>query len=206
MSHAKTIVIASNNAHKAEEIAHALDFPGWEFRTLRELGIASDPEEDADTFLGNARIKAHAAWNAAKAACGHAVCVLADDSGLEVDALDGAPGVYSSRYAGEHGDDAANNAKLLQELSDVVDEKRTARFVCTLVFLDEDEREIDAHGTVEGRIGHEERGGNGFGYDPLFLAEAFDFKRTLAEALPEEKNAISHRGNALLELRSKLEG
>ena len=206
MSQKKTIVIASNNAHKAEEIAHALDFPGWEFRTLRELGIESDPEEDADTFLGNARIKAHAAWEAAKGTCGHAVCVLADDSGLEVDALDGAPGVYSSRYAGEHGDDAANNAKLLRELGSVADEERTARFVCTLVFLDEDRREIDAHGTVEGRIGHEERGENGFGYDPLFLAEAFDFKRTLAEALPEEKNAISHRGNALLELRSKLEG
>ena len=205
MSHAKTIVIASNNAHKAEEIAHALDCPGWEFRTLRELNIESDPEEDADTFLGNARIKAHAAWEAAKETCGHAVCVLADDSGLEVDALDGAPGVYSSRYAGEHGDDAANNAKLLRELNGVADEERTARFVCTLVFLDESGREIDAHGTVEGRIGHEERGENGFGYDPLFLAEAFDFKRTLAEALPEEKNAISHRGNALFELRSKLE-
>lgn len=205
MPHAKTIVIASNNAHKAEEIAHALDFPGWEFRTLRELGIASDPEEDADTFLGNARIKAHAAWEAAHATLGHAACVLADDSGLEVDALGGAPGVYSSRYAGEHGGDAANNAKLLRELADVADEKRTARFVCTLVFLDEDGNEIDAHGTVEGRIGHEERGTNGFGYDPLFLAEVFDFKRTLAEALPEEKNAISHRGNALLELRAKLE-
>ncbi len=206
MSQKKTIVIASNNAHKAEEIAHALDFPGWEFRTLRELDIESDPEEDADTFLGNARIKAHAAWEAARATCGHAVSVLADDSGLEVDALDGAPGVYSSRYAGEHGDDAANNAKLLRELGEVADEGRAARFVCTLVFLDEDGREIDAHGTVEGRIGREERGENGFGYDPLFLAEAFDFKRTLAEALPEEKNAISHRGNALLELRSKLEG
>ena len=205
MPRAKTIVIASNNAHKAEEIAHALDFPGWEFRTLRELNIESDPEENADTFLGNARIKAHAAWKAAHATLGHAACVLADDSGLEVDALGGAPGVYSSRYAGEHGDDAANNAKLLRELADVADEKRTARFVCTLVFLDEDGNEIDAHGTVEGRIGREERGTNGFGYDPLFLAEVFDFKRTLAEALPEEKNAISHRGNALLELRAKLE-
>lgn len=205
MPRAKTIVIASNNAHKAEEIAHALDFPGWEFRTLRELGIVSDPEEDADTFLGNARIKAHAAWDAAKTTLGHAACVLADDSGLEVDALGGAPGVHSSRYAGEHGDDAANNAKLLRELGVVADEKRTARFVCTLVFLDEDGNEIDAHGTVEGRIGREERGTNGFGYDPLFLAEVFDFKRTLAEALPEEKNAISHRGNALLELRAKLE-
>ena len=204
MSEAKTVIIASNNAHKAEEIAHALDFPGWEFGTLKEAHIDSDPAEDADSFLGNARIKAKAAWEAAKEALGHPVAVLADDSGLEVDALDGAPGVFSSRYAGEHGDDAANNAKLLRELDETPDEERTARFVCTLVFLDENGDETDAHGTVEGRIGHEERGEHGFGYDPLFLAEAFDFKRTLAEALPEEKNAISHRGNALFELREKL--
>ena len=188
MSEAKTVIIASNNAHKAEEIAHALDFPGWEFRTLKEAHIASDPAEDADSFLGNARIKAKAAWEAAKEALGHPVAVLADDSGLEVDALDG----------------AANNAKLLRELGETPDEERTARFVCTLVFLDENGDETDAHGTVEGRIGHEERGEHGFGYDPLFLAEVFDFKRTLAEALPEEKNAISHRGNALVELREKL--
>ena len=204
MSNPKTVIIASNNAHKAEEIAHALDFPGWEFRTLKEAHIDSDPAEDADSFLGNARIKAKAAWEAAKEALGHPVAVLADDSGLEVDALDGAPGVFSSRYAGEHGDDAANNAKLLRELSKTPDSERTARFVCTLVFLDENGDETDAHGTVEGRIGHEERGEHGFGYDPLFLAEVFDFKRTLAEALPEEKNAISHRGNALVELREKL--
>ena len=91
MSNAKTIIIASNNAHKAEEIAHALDFPGWEFRTLKEAHIDSDPAEDADSFLGNARIKAKAAWEAAKETLGHPVAVLADDSGLEVDALDGAP-------------------------------------------------------------------------------------------------------------------
>ena len=128
MSNPKTVIIASNNAHKAEEIAHALDFPGWEFRTLKEAHIDSDPAEDADSFLGNARIKAKAAWEAAKEALGHPVAVLADDSGLEVDALDGAPGVFSSRYAGEHGDDAANNAKLLRELGETSDEERTARF------------------------------------------------------------------------------
>ena len=112
----KTIVIASNNAHKAEEIATALAFPGWEFRTLRQLGLDSDPAEDADTFEGNARIKAQAA----RAASG-GLAVLADDSGLAVDALDGAPGVHSARYAGEPCDDAANNAKLLAELADVPD-------------------------------------------------------------------------------------
>ena len=132
------------------------------------------------------------------------MAVLADDSGLEVDALDGAPGVHSARYAGEPCDDAANNAKLLDALSDVEDEQRSARFVCHLVYLDEQGREHDARGTVEGRIAHEPQGDNGFGYDPLFLPEVFDFERSLGQALPEEKNSISHRGNALCELRAKL--
>lgn len=196
-----TVLIASNNAHKATEIAEALDFPGWEFKTLKQVGVSSDPAEDAETFLGNARIKAHAAQQASGG-----MPVLADDSGLEVDALDGAPGVHSARYAGEPCDDAANNAKLLDALSDVADEARTARFVCHLVFLDENGNEVDARGTVEGRIAHEAHGENGFGYDPLFLPEVFGFERSLGEAKPEEKNAVSHRGNALRELRAKLSG
>lgn len=196
-----TVLIASNNAHKATEIAEALDFPDWEFKTLKQVGVSSDPAEDAETFLGNARIKAHAAQQASGG-----MPVLADDSGLEVDALDGAPGVHSARYAGEPCDDAANNAKLLDALSDVADEARTARFVCQLVFLDEDGNEVDARGTVEGRIAHEAHGENGFGYDPLFLPEVFGFERSLGEAKPEEKNAVSHRGNALRELRAKLSG
>lgn len=196
-----TVLIASNNAHKATEIAEALDFPGWEFKTLKQVGVSSDPAEDAETFLGNARIKAHAAQQASGG-----MPVLADDSGLEVDALDGAPGVHSARYAGEPCDDAANNAKLLDALSDVADEARTARFVCQLVFLDENGNEVDARGTVEGRIANEAYGENGFGYDPLFLPEVFGFERSLGEAKPEEKNAVSHRGNALRELRAKLSG
>ena len=196
-----TVLIASNNAHKATEIAEALDFPGWEFKTLKQVGVSSDPAEDAETFLGNARIKAHAAQQASGG-----MPVLADDSGLEVDVLDGAPGVHSARYAGEPCDDAANNAKLLDALSDVADEARTARFVCQLVFLDENGNEVDARGTVEGRIAHEAHGENGFGYDPLFLPEVFGFERSLGEAKPEEKNAVSHRGNALRELRAKLSG
>lgn len=196
-----TVLIASNNAHKATEIAEALDFPGWEFKTLKQAGVSSDPAEDAETFLGNARIKAHAAQQASGG-----MPVLADDSGLEVDALNGAPGVHSARYAGEPCDDAANNAKLLDALSDVPDEARTARFVCQLVFLDENGNEVDARGTVEGCIAHEAHGENGFGYDPLFLPEVFGFERSLGEAKPEEKNAVSHRGNALRELRAKLSG
>lgn len=197
----KTVVIATNNAHKVAEITTALDFEGWEFKTLREMGVESNPEEDAGTFEGNARIKALAA----REACG-GCAALADDSGLEVDALGGAPGVYSSRYSGADGDDAANNAKLLRELSDVPEELRTGRFVCTLVFIDEDGSESVARGTIEGRIGYEERGCEGFGYDPLFVPDAFGGTLTLAEVSQEEKNGVSHRGNALRALREQLQG
>lgn len=196
---AKTVIIASNNAHKAQEIANALSFPGWEFKALKEAGVASDPAEDADTFEGNARIKAHAAHQASGSEA-----VLADDSGLEVDALDGAPGVFSARYAGEHGNDADNNAKLLAELANVPDDERTARFVCSLVFVDENGTEVTARGTVEGRIGHELRGDEGFGYDPLFLPDVFGGEKTMAEVTQAEKAAVSHRGNALRALREKL--
>lgn len=195
----KTVVIASNNAHKAEEIAQALPFPGWEFKTLRQMGVESDPIEDAETFLGNARIKAQAA----RAACGDCA-VIADDSGLEVDALNGAPGVHSARFAGEPTDDAHNNAKLLAELADVPEKLRTARFVCTLVLIDEDGTEVDARGTIEGRIGFEARGDQGFGYDPLFYPDELD-GLSLAEVASEQKNAISHRGNALRQLKAKLD-
>mgnify|MGYP001345700105 FL=1 len=194
----KKVVIASNNAHKVEEIRTALDFEGWEFYTLSELGVESDPEEDAETFEGNARIKARAAYEAAGCAA------LADDSGIEVDALGGAPGVHSARYAGGHGDDAANNEKLLRELGDVPLEKRTGRFVSALVFVDEDGTETVARGTVEGRIGYGLQGDGGFGYDPLFYPDVFKGALTLAEVSQDEKNAVSHRGNALRELKAKI--
>lgn len=194
------VIIASNNAHKVEEIKTALDFPGWTFETLREAGVVSDPAEDADSFEGNARIKATAV-KAQMPDC----AVLADDSGLEVDALNGAPGVYSSRYAGEDGNDAANNAKLLRELSETPYEARTARFVCTLVFINQDGGELVARGTVEGKIGYEERGENGFGYDPLFFPDAYNGEKTFAEVPQSEKNSLSHRGKALRLLKEKLE-
>ena len=200
MADVKTVILATNNAHKVSEISNALDFPGWEFKTLREMGIESDPDEDADTFLGNARIKALAAHRASGG-----LATLADDSGLVVDALDGAPGVYSSRFAGEDATDEDNNIKLLADLEGVPDEERTARFVCTLYFIDEDEREVVAQGKVEGRIGHEPQGEGGFGYDPLFWPDVFDGECTLAEVPQERKNEVSHRGNALRTMRFKIE-
>lgn len=195
----KTVVIASNNAHKIDEIRAALDFEGWEFTSLKEAGVASDPEENAETFEGNARIKARAAHEVSGRA------VLADDSGLEVDALQGEPGVRSARYAGVHGDDAANNRRLLEKLAGIPDAERTARFVCALVFVDEDGTELTARGTVEGRIGYEEKGTEGFGYDPLFLPDDFGGSRTFAEVSQSEKTAISHRGRALNDLKAQIE-
>lgn len=195
----KRVIVATNNAHKADEIAHMLDMDGWEFVTLAEAGIASDPAEGADTFVGNARIKARAAHEASGGCAS-----LADDSGLEVDALDGAPGVFSARFAGEDGNDAANNALLLEKLAGVPDAERTARFVCTMVFVGEDGTEKVARGTVEGRIGREERGCEGFGYDPLFLPDAYGGEKTFAEVPQSEKNKISHRACALSSMKEQL--
>lgn len=195
----KTVVVASNNAHKAQEIEGALSVPGWEFKTLADLGIVSDPEEDADSFLGNARIKAYAAREASGG-----MAVIADDSGLEVDALAGAPGVYSSRYAGADATDADNNEKLLHALAEVKDEDRTARFVCTIVFVDEDGTELTARGAVDGVIGYAPRGTEGFGYDPLFFPDDFGGEKTFSEVSQDEKAEVSHRGRALRALAAAL--
>ena len=196
---AKTVLIASNNAHKVAEISDALAFTGWRFVSLREAGVVSDPEETGTTFAENARIKALAAHGAS----GGMAC-LADDSGLAVDALGGAPGIFSARYAGEHGHDGDNNALVLKNLGELPFEERTARFVCALAFVDEDGGELSALGMVEGRIGFEERGENGFGYDPLFWPEEYRWNCTFAEVPMGEKAKISHRGRALRDLAVKI--
>ena len=194
------VVVASSNHGKLAEIRSALDFPGWRFVPASELEAEwPSPEEDGETFEANARIKAIAAHER------FGLAALADDSGLEVDALDGEPGVYSSRYAGPCATDAENNRRLLLALKDVPDTHRTARFRCTIVFVDHDGIETVATGTCQGRIGYEPRGENGFGYDPLFEPDATP-GRTMAELTLAEKNAISHRGAALRDLRAKLAG
>ncbi len=197
MSSFKRIIIASNNAHKIHEIKSMLkDFP-YEVLSLKEANIDVEVDENGKTFEENAYIKAKAILDMTGEAA------LADDSGLEVDALEGKPGVYSARYSGVHGDDKANNNKLLEELKNTPDDKRTARFVCSIVMLTPDGIRIDARGTVEGIIGHEEIGHNGFGYDPLFNIP--QLHKTFAQLSEEEKNSMSHRGNALKELRKKLD-
>jgi XTP/dITP diphosphohydrolase len=194
------VVVATSNHGKLAEIRHALDFGGWRFVAAAELDEEwPSPEEDGETFQDNARIKAVAARER------FALAALADDSGLEVDALDGAPGVFSSRFAGPCATDAENNSRLLIALADIPAQQRTARFRCTMVFIAPDGAETVATGVCEGRIGFSARGEHGFGYDPLFEPDATP-GRTMAELTLAEKNAISHRGAALRDLRAKLAG
>jgi XTP/dITP diphosphohydrolase len=178
------IAFASGNAHKVAEIAALLGPHDFEVAPLR-LTV----DEDAPTFAGNAEKKARAAL----AATG--LPSLADDSGLEVDALDGAPGVRSARYAGDGHDDAANNRKLLAALAEVPDERRTARFRCALCFAAPDGSVLVREGTCEGAIARAPRGTGGFGYDPLFLVAGTPF--TMAELSADEKNRVSHRARAM---------
>ncbi len=189
------IIIATHNKHKLQEMSRILSPMGYEVVTDRDLGIElTDAEENGETFLDNARIKAESGCKESGLPC------IADDSGLCVDALDGAPGVYSARYSGVHGDDDGNNKKLLSELEGVPTEKRTAHFACAICVSFPDGSEVTATGKCEGYIGYEKKGTNGFGYDPLFMVG----DRSLAEMTAEEKDAISHRGNALKELQKIL--
>lgn len=191
------LIIASNNAHKVSEIKAILGCFYDEILSLREAGIDMDVVEDADTFEGNALKKAREVFVVADADA-----VLSDDSGLMVDALGGAPGVYSARYAGEGHDDAANNAKLLDALKDVPGEKRTARFRTSVALIRRGMPAVTADGSVEGVILRSPQGENGFGYDPLFYYEPL--KKSFAQLTPEEKNSVSHRRRALESLCDKL--
>jgi XTP/dITP diphosphohydrolase len=193
----RIVVVATGNDGKLVEIRSALPFSGWRFVAASELGPWDPPEETGETFAENALIKARFAAEV----FGHAA--LADDSGLEVDALDGEPGVYSSRYAGPCADDAENNRRLLLAMKDVPEAERTARFRCFVAFVAADGSEILADGACEGAIGFEPRGAGGFGYDPLFWPVATP-GRTMAELALAEKNAISHRGAALRALATAL--
>ena len=202
---AATVVVATGNAHKLTEIEAILStapaLEGMQFVALGDLGTFDDPDENGETFYDNALIKAQAALDETGLAM-----AVADDSGLCVDALGGDPGIHSARWAGEHGNDAANNEKMLAEMANVPDSERTARFHSTVVFVtrDDDGEEILAgNGDCEGTIAHDLRGTNGFGYDPLFNLADIPGKR-MAELVPEEKNAISHRRRALDDLVAKL--
>lgn len=197
-----TILVATRNAGKTREFALAFSTLGIKVKSLADYPAIPDVEEDGETFLENALKKAKTVAELLN------IPVLADDSGLCVDRLNGEPGVYSARYAGEHGNDEANNAKLiasLHALPALKDENglSPAQFVCALVLYDPaSKRTYEALGTVDGVIIDEPRGSNGFGYDPLFYVPSYG--RTMAELTPEEKQRISHRGEALRMLTQRL--
>lgn len=185
------VVLASNNAGKLREFREILEGL-FEIVSLRELGLEADPEETGGSFEENARIKAEYSCRLS------GLAALADDSGLEVDALDGAPGIYSARYA--PGTDADRVTKLLQDMENVED--RTARFVSVVALVYPDGRQVTARGTCEGVITWQPQGEGGFGYDPIFLPDGYD--RTFGLLSAETKNSISHRGRAVRALRDKL--
>jgi len=193
------IILATTNKKKIEEIRNIFKDVGIfldNIFTLKDFPEYSDVVEDGETFEANAVKKA-------KTIAGRTgITAIADDSGLEVDALGGAPGVFSARYAGEPSDDNKNIEKLLKEMELFSDEKRTARFVCCIALATPDGDVKIFFGYVEGMIGREPRGENGFGYDPIFYPQGYD--RTFAEMDEDEKNAISHRGQAIRELQKYL--
>ena len=189
------IIFASNNPHKQVEAQEILG-PGFNVLTPSSLGLAGDLPETQDTLRGNSIQKACAVWNCLQQDC------FADDTGLEVDALGGAPGVYSARYAGDEKSPAANRSRLLKELEGIPFEKRTARFRCVVSLVRDGELSI-FEGTCEGHIAlRESEGVQGFGYDSIFVPEGLDV--TIAEISIEEKNRLSHRGKAMRKLQCHL--
>ena len=187
--------VATNNQKKLKEIQRILDSFGITAKTLKELGIAVEIEENGTTFEENAVIKAKTIAQLAN------LPTISDDSGLEVDALSGAPGVYTARFAGENATDDENIDKLLSEMENVEKADRTARFVSAVCLYMPDGRHTVCRGTCEGWIGYERIGDGGFGYDPVFMVGEISY----SQMSPEAKDAISHRGSALRQLKEKIE-
>lgn len=193
------LIIASNNAHKAREIKQILGDRFDSIQTMKEAGIVLEVEEDGMTFRENAIKKAEETLKAAP----EFDAALADDSGLCVDALNGAPGVYSARYAGEAHNDEENNSKLLNEMKGIPYAKRTCRFTTCVALASKNNETVCAEGSVEGILLDDKLGDNGFGYDPLFYYEPAC--KSFAQLTEEEKNAVSHRRRALENLKRYIE-
>lgn len=191
------IIFATGNRDKMREIREIMEGSSYEICSMKEAGIDLDIEEDGSTFEENALIKARAVADLAPGAI-----VLADDSGLEVDAMDGAPGIYSARFMGHNTSYEVKNQYILDRLAGLPAEERTARFACAIAAVFPDGEEIVIRRNMEGGIGEKMAGENGFGYDPIFLPKGYDVSS--AELPAEEKNQISHRGKALRAMREKL--
>lgn len=199
MSGIKRILFATGNEGKMREIRSILADTGAEVLSMKEAGVSVEIVEDGTTFEENALIKARAvaaAWKEPESV------VLADDSGLVIDALNGEPGIFSARYMGENTSYDEKNTNLIGRLEGVPDEKRAARFVCAIAAVLPDGREFTVRDAIEGRIGYEQRGEGGFGYDPIFYVP--EFGKTTAEMTAEEKNRVSHRGKALEHMKEVL--
>lgn len=192
----KKLIFATGNENKMKEIRMILGDLDYEILSMKEAGIDADIVEDGKTFEENAIIKATVISKLS------GCLVLADDSGLEVDYMDKMPGIYSARWMGEDTSYHIKNKAIIDKLEGVPDEKRTARFVCAIAAAFPDGRVVTKRGTIEGIIGYEERGENGFGYDPIFFLP--EYGKTTAELSPEEKNQISHRGRALELIKCEL--
>lgn len=194
----RRIIFATGNAGKLREIKEILGDLELEIISMKDAGIQTEIEENGSTYEENALIKARAV-----AACAGAQdIVMADDSGLEIDYLNCEPGIYSARYLGEDTSYRIKNQNLIDRLAGVPDEKRTARFVCAIAAVLPDGRELTSRGIIEGRIGYEEKGTGGFGYDPIFQVP--ELGKSTAELSEDEKNAVSHRGRALRAMKEKL--
>ena len=191
------IVFATGNAGKVREIKAILADLNIEVLSMKEAGVVAEAEENGATFAENAMIKAKDIAGKVSNAI-----VMADDSGLVIDALNGEPGIYSARYLGEDTPYSVKNAHIINRLEGIAVEERTARFVCAIAAVLPDGRVLSTEGTIEGYIGYEERGTNGFGYDPIFMLP--EYGCTTAELSEEAKNAISHRGKALEAMKVKL--
>lgn len=192
----RKLIFATGNAGKMKEIRMIMEGTGFEVLSMKEAGVNIDIEENGATYEENALIKARAV------AAETGELVLADDSGLEIDYLGKEPGVQSARYLGEDTSYRIKNASLIKRLEGVPDEERTARFVCAIAAVFPGGRELTTRATIEGRIGYEEKGSNGFGYDPIFYVP--EFGKTTAELTEEEKNCVSHRGKALERMKEEL--
>lgn len=196
MQDKKKIIFATTNEGKMKEIRMIMDNPDIELLSLKDVGIQINIEENGTTFEENAMIKARTICDMT------GEMVLADDSGLEVDYMDKAPGVFSARYLGEDTPYSVKNQTIIDNLKDAVGEERSARFVCVIAAAFPDGRMLTTRGTVEGVIGQEEKGTNGFGYDPLLYVP--EYGMTTGEMEPEMKNKISHRGKALELMKERL--
>ena len=197
----KTIIFATGNENKMKEIRQIMEGTKVRVYSMKEAGISCDVEENGTTFAQNACIKAEAIAKVARE-MGKEAIVLADDSGLEIDALNKEPGVYSARYMGENTSYREKNANLIARLDGVPVEERSARFVCAIAAVLPEGEVLQVQETIEGYIGYEERGENGFGYDPIFMVP--EFGCTTAELSMEQKNKISHRGKALINMKEML--